>query len=116
MNTVIQKSATDQVETEARRLLTSLMHVECSTGRKWNIDACREIAPLTLEINQLKKKKNAVILAHSYVEPEIIYGVGDFSGDSYFLSDKAREAKADVIVFQSAEEKEKCGNSGALLR
>jgi quinolinate synthase len=75
------------------------MHVECSTGRKWNIDACREIAPLTLEINQLKKKKNAVILAHSYVEPEIIYGVGDFSGDSYFLSDKAREAKADVIVF-----------------
>ncbi len=89
----------DAIEQEARRLLTSLMHVECATGRKWNLDTCREIAPLTLEINQLKKQKNAVILAHSYVEPEIIYGVGDFKGDSYYLSERARESKADVIVF-----------------
>lgn len=87
------------IETEARRLLTSLMHVECASGRKRNLENCREIAPLTLEINQLKREKNAVILAHSYVEPEIIYGVGDFKGDSYYLSDKARESKADVIVF-----------------
>ncbi|HET6564969.1 MAG TPA: quinolinate synthase NadA, partial [Xanthomonadales bacterium] len=88
-----------QVEQEARRLLTSLMHVDCTTGRKWNLDNCREIAPLTLEINRLKKEMNAVVLAHSYVEPEIIYGVGDFKGDSYYLSDRARESKADVIVF-----------------
>ncbi|HET6565044.1 MAG TPA: quinolinate synthase NadA, partial [Xanthomonadales bacterium] len=52
-----------------------------------------------LEINRLKKEMNAVVLAHSYVEPEIIYGVGDFKGDSYYLSDRARESKADVIVF-----------------
>jgi quinolinate synthase len=90
---------TDPIEEEAVRLLRSLMHVECSAGRKWNIETCREIAPLTLEINRLKKEKNAVILAHSYVEPEIVYGVGDFKGDSYFLADKARQAKADVIVF-----------------
>ena len=89
----------DPIEEEAVRLLRSLMHVECSAGRKWNIETCREIAPLTLEINRLKKEKNAVILAHSYVEPEIVYGVGDFKGDSYFLADKARQAKADVIVF-----------------
>jgi quinolinate synthase len=87
------------IEQEARRLLRSLMHVECSSGRKWNLENCREIAPLTLEINQLKKQKNAVVLAHSYVEPEIIYGVGDFKGDSYYLSDRARESQADVIVF-----------------
>ncbi|MDZ4730388.1 MAG: quinolinate synthase NadA [Xanthomonadales bacterium] len=89
----------EQIELEARRLLTSLMHVECSSGRKWNLATCREIAPLTLEINQLKKHKNAVVLAHSYVEPEIIYGVGDFKGDSYYLADRARESQADVIVF-----------------
>ena len=98
MNTLAHKPG-NPVEAEAKRLLRSLMHVECSTGRKWNMSTCLEIAPLTLEINRLKREKNAVILTHSYVEPEIIYGVGDFAGDSYYLSAKAREAKADVIVF-----------------
>lgn len=90
----------DIIETEAERLLTSLMHIECDPrGRTWNLDTCRAIAPLTLEINRLKKEKNAVILAHSYVEPEIIYGVADFKGDSYYLSMMARDAKASTIVF-----------------
>ena len=98
MNTFAH-SANDPIEAEALRLLRSLIHVECSAGRKWNIDTCREIAPLTLEINRLKKEKNAVILTHSYVEPEVIYGVGDFKGDSYYLAAQAKQAQADVIVF-----------------
>jgi quinolinate synthase len=98
MNADLNKSD-DPIEQEALRLLRSLIHVECSAGRKWNMETCREIAPLTLEINQLKKEKNAVVLAHSYVEPEVVYGVGDFRGDSYFLAEKARDAKAEIIVF-----------------
>jgi quinolinate synthase len=65
----------------------------------WTYEACLGIAPITLEINRLKKEKNAVILTHSYVGAEIIYGVGDFRGDSYFLSEMARESKAEVILF-----------------
>ncbi len=89
----------DQIEVEALRLLRLLLHVPCTPGQQWNLDSCRQIAPLTLEINRLKKEKNAVILTHSYVEAEIIYGVGDFKGDSYFLAAKAKQANADIIVF-----------------
>ena len=88
------------VDAEAERLLGALLHVDCAPGgRKWNLETCREIAPLTLEINRLKQEKDAVILAHSYVEPEIIYGVADFRGDSYYLSQQARKSQASLIVF-----------------
>jgi quinolinate synthase len=54
--------------------------------------------PLSEEIRELKRKLNAVILAHNYQVPEI-QDVADFVGDSLGLSQQAASTNADVIVF-----------------
>lgn len=50
------------------------------------------------EINRIKKRKNAVILAHYYQDPDI-QDLADYVGDSLGLSQKAAETNADMIVF-----------------
>ena len=55
-------------------------------------------APYIHKINQLKKEKNAVILAHNYQTPEIYHGISDFSADSLALAVEAAKTKADIIV------------------
>jgi quinolinate synthase len=55
-------------------------------------------APYIAAINDLKRQKNAVILAHNYMTPEIFYGVGDFSGDSLALAKEAAKTDAQIIV------------------
>ena len=49
-------------------------------------------------ILELKRPRNAVILAHNYQTPEIFHGVADIVGDSLALARKAIEVDADVIV------------------
>ncbi|HEX8232094.1 MAG TPA: quinolinate synthase NadA [Caulobacteraceae bacterium] len=55
-------------------------------------------APLIEAINELKRAKNAVVLAHNYMTPEIFHGVGDFMGDSLALAREAANCEADIIV------------------
>lgn len=53
--------------------------------------------PLIAEIQALKKEKNAVILAHYYVDDEVKQ-VADLVGDSYYLAKKATEVAEQTIV------------------
>jgi len=55
-------------------------------------------APYVAAINALKKERNAVVLAHNYMTPEIFHCVADITGDSLALARRAGETDADVIV------------------
>ncbi|MHC4480528.1 MAG: quinolinate synthase NadA, partial [Planctomycetota bacterium] len=57
-----------------------------------------DAAVLRDEIAELKKTRNAVILAHVYQRPAVQH-VADFTGDSLELSRRAARTQADVIVF-----------------
>ena len=58
----------------------------------------RAHAPLIDAINRLKAERDAVILAHNYMTPEIFHGVGDFIGDSLGLAREAARTDAKIIV------------------
>lgn len=55
--------------------------------------------PLIEEIHALKKEKNAVILGHNYMTPDVFHGVSDYIGDSLGLSRQAADVNADIILF-----------------
>ena len=50
------------------------------------------------QIEQLKKQKNAVILAH-YYSPAEVQEIADYVGDSFYLAKVAKQSEADIIVF-----------------
>jgi len=85
--------------------LTFTLEVEASTHATWDKVKShitpmewRIQAPLIHAINRLKREKNAVILAHNYMTPEIFHGVGDFVGDSLALAKEAARSNAQIIV------------------
>jgi quinolinate synthase len=55
-------------------------------------------APYVHAINKIKKERNAVILAHNYMTPEIFHCVADVAGDSLQLAMEAEKVDADIIV------------------
>lgn len=58
----------------------------------------KALEPLMAEIEQLKQQRNAVVLAHNYMTPDIYHGVADLTGDSLALAHMAAETDAEVIV------------------
>jgi quinolinate synthase len=60
-------------------------------------------AELAVQINALKREKNAIILGHNYMEPAIYLAVADITGDSLELCRKAAETSASVMVFCGVE-------------
>src|SRR6185295_250764 len=55
-------------------------------------------APYIAAINELKRQRHAVVLAHNYQTPEIFHGVADFVGDSLALAQQGAKTDAEVIV------------------
>jgi quinolinate synthase len=55
-------------------------------------------APYVKAINDLKKSRNAVVLAHNYMTPEIFHCVADVVGDSLQLAREATKTDAEIIV------------------
>lgn len=56
------------------------------------------LEPLLVEIDEWKQRRNAVVLAHNYMTPDIFHGAADLKGDSLALARMASETDAEVIV------------------
>ncbi|MBS0625360.1 MAG: quinolinate synthase NadA [Verrucomicrobia bacterium] len=86
--------------TTASQLFERLKNVDVGNPLcAYTEERCERLAPLIEEIQELKKEHHAIILAHTYVHPDIIYGVADHVGDSYGLAKIAKATDAKTIVF-----------------
>ncbi len=56
-------------------------------------------AEFAVDINRIKRERNAIILGHNYMEPALFHSVPDYTGDSLELSRVAASSTCDIIVF-----------------
>lgn len=57
------------------------------------------LEPTINAIEKLKQERNAIVLAHNYITPDIYHTVADIKGDSLGLARTAAQTDAEVIVF-----------------
>ncbi|AGT11201.1 quinolinate synthase NadA [Paracoccus aminophilus] len=79
-------------------LAQSMSEIHARMGRVMPMIDWAVHAPYVAAINKLKRERNAVILAHNYMTPQIYHGIADVVGDSLQLAIKATEVEAEVIV------------------
>ena len=88
------------LEDKTKYLFDSLTKVtNIKTGTLFSVKEIEGIVSQISKINELKKENDALILAHYYCSPKILFGVADFCGDSYALAKKAKEATQQNIIF-----------------
>lgn len=87
----------DGIDIEALSKETERLYDKLSkTG--YRREDCEVIAPFTYAINKLKREKNAIIVAHHYMTPDIIYGVADYAEDALGLIRRGEESNAETII------------------
>src|SRR5687767_16014295 len=84
-------SASLDVEAITARVFPKVQHV--LTRPEWDL-----LAPVVRDIERLKRERDAVVLAHNYMTPDIFHGVADITGDSLALAREAARIDASVLV------------------
>jgi quinolinate synthase len=77
----------------------TIAHWRENAGKIYLPEELDEREPLVREILQLKRQKNAIILGHNYMTPDVYHGISDFVGDSLELARRSRDTTADIILF-----------------
>lgn len=82
---------TDEVRTATADLYNVVSRV--ISPEEWE-----KYAPYIYEINKLKKAKNAIVIAHNYVTPEIFKCISEHVGDSLAMAFDAKKTDADIVI------------------